>query len=306
MEKFRKKHPKLYNPLYVVYDTIKLYLRSLLIFWGIFEALKNFTKWFIESFELKLLGQFVVSISSVIKNIIGPNITLVFAMSIVLAFVYSLVMFFRRRSVTINLPGCNKEINIKFGDIFSCDGIRIIGVNNFFDTQVDGYVVSKKSLHGQLIKKLGDNGKKIDDAVKKISNITPEKKSRSKGKQNKYPLGTNIFVSDGNDKYLLVALTDTDNPDYKAHASVDDIMLATKTALNRAETFADDGNIIFPLWGTKFARSGLNHSQALCTMLIAFEQEIRENPVLGKISIIVYKGDFDKVDLISVKKMWEK
>ena len=41
-------------------------------------------------------------------------------------------------------------------------------------------------------------------------------------------------------------------------------------------------------------------------MLIAFEQEIRENPVLGKISIIVYKGDFDKVDLISVKKMWEK
>lgn len=304
--KIQKKHPKIYNLLYVLYDTIKLYLRSLLIFWGIFEALKNFTKWFIESFELKLLGQFVVSISSVIKNIIGPNITLVFAISIILAFVYSLVMFFRKRSITIHLAGCNKEIDIKFGDIFSCKGIRIIGVNNFFDTLVDGYIVSENSLHGQLIQKMNDNGKKIDEAVKKIKNIKPEKITRSKGKQNKFPIGTTVSVSDGKNEYLLVALSDTNNEDYKAHATIDDIMLSTKNALIKADAIAQAGNIFFPLWGTKLSRSGLNHAQALCLMLISLEREIRSVEIAGKISIVVYKGDFDKVDLLAVKRMWRK
>lgn len=306
IENFRKKHPKIYNVLYVFYDTIKHYLQSLLIFWGVFEALKNFIKWLVEFFELKLLGQFVVSVSSFIKSIIGPNISLVFALSIAVALVYSLVMFFKKRSITIHLSGCNKKIDIKFGDIFSCEGIRIIGVNNFFDTLVDGYIVSKNSLHGQLIKKMNDNGKKIDEAVKKIQNVVPERIMRAKGKQNKFPIGTTVSVSNGNDEYLLVALSDTDNEDYKARATIDDIMLSTRKALTKADAIAQARGIFFPLWGTKLSRSGLNHAQALCAMLIALEQEIRKTEIAGKISIVVYTNDFDKVDLLALKKMWRR
>lgn len=304
--KFRKKHPKIYNVLYVLYDTIKLYLQSLLIFWGIFEALKNLIKWFVDFFELTLLEHFFISVSFVIKDIIGPNIIQAFVISIAVALVYSFVMFFRRRSITINLSGCNKKIDIKFGDIFSCEGIRVIGVNNFFDTLVDGYVVSENSLHGQLIKKMNDNGKKIDEAVKKIQNVEPEKTKRPKGKQNKFPIGTTVSVSDGKDEYLLVALSDTDNEDYKAHATIDDIMLSTGNALVKADAIAQAGGIFFPLWGTKLSRSGLNHAQALCIMLISLEQEIRKSEIAGKISIVIYKGDFDKVDLLAVKRMWRR
>ena len=56
------------------------------------------------------------------------------------------------------------SISISCGDIFQASGWKIIGCDTHFDTRVDDIVISKKSLHGQLVL---NHGKKEEiEAVK--------------------------------------------------------------------------------------------------------------------------------------------
>jgi len=55
----------------------------------------------------------------------------------------------------------NTTIKIKFGDIFKQEGWKAVGVNDFFDSQVDENLVSSNSLHGFVINHYW-NGKRED------------------------------------------------------------------------------------------------------------------------------------------------
>ena len=222
-----------------------------------------------------------------------------------ISFIYAILSFWDRRSIKLSIPQTNKKICVKFGNIFKCDGVRIIGVNNFFDTNVDGYIVSPNSLHGQLLTMLNDKGKSFDAAVKKIKNVNPQFINRKKGKQYIYPIGTPTwFKTNDKIKYVITALSDTNNNKYEAHASIDDIKLATHNALLEAESIAEAGDIYFPLWGTKLARSGLNHQEALCLMLQSVKKTLETCAMKGNVSIIVYRDDFAKVDLKAIESLW--
>jgi hypothetical protein len=57
---------------------------------------------------------------------------------------------YETRSVSFNLPTTDKKIEIRHGDLFEQPTDWLIGVGEFFDSDV-GQVVSKNSLHGKLI-----------------------------------------------------------------------------------------------------------------------------------------------------------
>ena len=54
------------------------------------------------------------------------------------------------RSVSFKLPTTGTKIEIRYGDLFAQPTDWLIGVGEFFDSEV-GQVVSKNSLHGKLI-----------------------------------------------------------------------------------------------------------------------------------------------------------
>ena len=43
-------------------------------------------------------------------------------------------------------------MNIKIGDIFKEEGMKVIPVNEYFDTEVDNVIISQTTLHGMYIK----------------------------------------------------------------------------------------------------------------------------------------------------------
>jgi hypothetical protein len=53
---------------------------------------------------------------------------------------------------SFRVPHTNVTIDILFGDIFTQDGVRAIGVTEFFETEL-GKPVSEKSLHGAFLRK---------------------------------------------------------------------------------------------------------------------------------------------------------
>lgn len=284
----------------------KQFVKGSLILWSAFEASKNGMNWIIATFNWESAKKIIDNIRLSIKDLVGENISIVLLVAFIISSIYAILSFWNRRSIKLSIPQTNKKICVKFGNIFKCDGVRIIGVNNFFDTNVDGYVVSPNSLHGQLLTMLNDKGKTFDAAVKKIKNAVPQRVNREKGKQYMYPIGTSTwFKIDNRIKYVITALSDTNNDKYEAHASIDDIKLATHKALIEAESIAEAGDIYFPLWGTKLARSGLNHQEALCLMLQSVKRILESKTTEGKISVVVYWGDFGKVNLNAIKSLWE-
>lgn len=114
-------------------------------------------------------------------------------------------------SIALNIGG--NRVTIRLGDIFKQKAWRVIGMDTHFDTTVDDIVISKNSLHGQLVLKHG-NTESIKIAVQKEAqrrHILPDENGRYT-----FPLGTVIPYNGKDGHYIMVALTEL-NDDNEAH-----------------------------------------------------------------------------------------
>ena len=83
-------------------------------------------------------------------------------------FIYALRANRYFEEVNIPIKHTNSEIKIQFGDIFKSNGVRVIAVNEFFDSKL-GLPVSEKSLHGMLISKCFEgHGDAFDKIVSEL------------------------------------------------------------------------------------------------------------------------------------------
>lgn len=104
----------------------------------------------------------------------------------------------------------DSTVNIKFGDIFKQQGLKVIAFNEYFDTKVDDHIISKNTLNGQYILQFEQPTGKLDNSIANSDHlkkrIVGENPKRKNGKTTKYKLGTIFKWND----YLLVALTHFD------------------------------------------------------------------------------------------------
>ena len=98
-----------------------------------------------------------------------------------------------KERVEFRIPTTDSSFEIKFGDILDEEGIIVIPVNEYFDSELGDHV-SERSLHGKFIKKIlgGHAGAFVDLTTKALAGIEPEKTSekRSSGRPNRYAIGT--------------------------------------------------------------------------------------------------------------------
>lgn len=83
------------------------------------------------------------------------------------------------------------------GDIFSTTGMKVIACDTHFDTRVDDIVVSKRSLHGQLIlnhRNVNEIKKAVEDAAGRMELL------KNKDGLYDFPLGTIIRYDSSVDK----------------------------------------------------------------------------------------------------------
>jgi len=212
-----------------------------------------------------------------------------------------------KQRVTIPLRHINTRVEVVFGDLFTQDGHKAIGVTEFFDSEL-GECVSVTSLHGQFIRDvLGGQSAAFDECVK--AGLDPTAATtvpKRRGKCQRYPIGTTAVVDDlKGSKYLLVALTRVDPDSLKAEAGVPELWAGLSGLWAAVRTHSGGGTVNIPLLGSGLAQVPLPPQQMLQLTMMSLVTAARSRAITpGTIRIVLHPDKFDQFDLDALRAEW--
>jgi hypothetical protein len=128
---------------------------------------------------------------------------------------------FPQQDTQLRIKSIDTTIEVAFGDLFESSGLKIIPVNEFFDSEL-GDPVSPRSLHGRLIKRLfGSHPASFDTLVEEELEGEPHSwVNRTRGKEKQYPIGTTPLIKVNDEGFFLPALCHTDLRTFKASCDI--------------------------------------------------------------------------------------
>jgi len=204
----------------------------------------------------------------------------------------------------VNLLIEGSRVIIKTGDIFEQPGLKAIAFNEYFDTQVDDKIISRKSLNGIFIENhLHRSVEDLDNLIESYQfdneDIIDQNTGRS-GKSDRYKLGT-ICVCDD---YLLVAFSKFD--------SKNNAKLTMPEYLEFLINFWDNVNRIYsqkdvsvPVFGSGITRikehKNISDESLLKIMLWTFRISEMRFKYPAKLRIIIHEDKIDSINLLDIK-----
>lgn len=208
-------------------------------------------------------------------------------------------------NVSWKVATTDTTIDVCFGDIFDQDGIRLIPVNDYFDSKL-GKPVAAKSLHGQLIERgFGGHPDAFDRSVDaELANVPFSVVTTVNGKNKAYPIGTTAMVEAAKGQYLLFALSKSDPIDHKATADVPQMFAALASAWNRARVESNGETVNVPLIGTGQSGVDMPTREALNSLILSIVTATKAKRVAGRIRVVLYDDRKDAIDLRDVKTYW--
>lgn len=159
---------------------------------------KNYLKWVSGSSVIISLVLAFVDFCQGTKWVIGG----IYIGGLVVLLIVLWILANKKDHITLRIN--NSTVNVFFGDIFKQNGYKVIGFNEYFDTEVNGNLISSTTLNGQYIQKIAKNVSDLDAVIESDTHI-PESvvginEKRKQGKKWKYRLGT---ICPNNDYFLL-------------------------------------------------------------------------------------------------------
>tara|TARA_R110002072_G_scaffold248908_1_gene407812 strand:- start:1471 stop:2286 length:816 start_codon:yes stop_codon:yes gene_type:complete len=218
---------------------------------------------------------------------------------------YFLAGFFKSR-VEITGNGFDTKIFIKFDDLFSQDGWKAIGANDFFDSIVDDDLVSSKSLHGHVINTYWSNKREewqnqIDTSLAKAPKTEVE---RNKGNLKRYPIGTTAIATTDNQKMLFVALGETDTGNNVTKATAESLICALRGLLQKAREVCANDPLYIPLMGSGLGRVGIKNAILVDLILVAIVEETKQSKITNAITIILPIEKKPEINLGNFSRDW--
>ena len=202
----------------------------------------------------------------------------------------------------IDLMIGNTPVFIGCGNIFNTTGWKVIGCDTHFDTRVDDIVISKKSLHGQLVLEHGTIGSinaVVEQEAKKLN-----LKKNSNG-QYDFELGTVIKYESvvDNETYLMLALSRLDEK-YKAYTNIADFEQTLITMWNEIDRVYAGNDIVLPLLGTGITRfkDGPKGNEPLLRCMLCTLNNSGIS-LKSKVKIVIY-GEAKDIPLYEYKDMF--
>lgn len=211
------------------------------------------------------------------------------------------------RSVSFNLPTTNTKIEIRYGDLFKAQTDWLIGVGEFFDSEV-GQVVSKNSLHGKLINNVynGDATLFRSQVDAALVNAKGTGVPRSISPRLKYDIGTTAVLTNGSHKVFLVAMSRTHPDTHKASSDVPTLWVALRGALESIHNHGNGAPISLPLIGNGQSSVNIDPQYLLRLIVLALVDFGRKIGLPNQVSIIVPEDCFKMLDIREIRRDWRK
>jgi len=205
----------------------------------------------------------VVGMISTILSILGISLgdiqglnlclrigTVVMAFIIVYASAYIAIGKIFRESVNITIR--QTSVSVSCGDIFEFPELRVIGCDTHFDTRIDDIIISKKSLHGQLVLEHGNKDEIIAAVENEATRLGLQKNSDG---LYDFPIGTIVRYDskvDGH-TYLMLAMTEL-NAEHEAHTNMAKFELMLMKMWREISRVYALNDVALPLLGTGIPR----------------------------------------------------
>lgn len=225
--------------------------------------------------------------------------------SFVMVTIYFCIWRYANNLTNIKLNIDGSDVQIKVGDIFKQDELKVIPFNEYFDTKVDNVIIGEKSLNGQYINKYHPDPKQLDTFISEDKSIKDDIISthvKRNGKTIKYKLGSSVLIND----YVLTAFTKFDEKN-KAFLSIYDY-------LNFLVYFWDEINRIYaqksvsvPIFGSGITRfrggfEDIDDNELLNIMIWTFKISKIKFKYPAKLSIIIHEKKIDQINIFKLKE----
>lgn len=213
-----------------------------------------------------------------------------------------------KRSIThvYNHPSCT--IQVKIGDILEEQGNVVIGFTDTFDTDMtDGLVIDPRSVQGQFQRKFYTEISQLDSELEEFLHSAPiiaseSANSKTRGKLNRYEIGTVVPLSKGGCRYFATAYGYMRN-DLRVNCSVNALWLSLTKAWESVRSRGSLDPVAVPIIGSELARVGTLDRNSIAKMIaLSFMASAREETVSRQLTIVIHPKDRRYVNLIDLDR----
>ena len=164
------------------------------------------------------------------------------------------------------------SLYVKKENLMAVNGVKVIPVNEYFDTHNGDGIINPYSLHGQFLSlfdgRIEELRQKIEDQLSKMQPL-PSNRQRSMVSdlpQVRYPLGTCIRITDNGNTYMLVAVTRFDQNEH-VDVATEEYPEIIRKMYNGIEHLQDGNPVYLPLIGSGISGYQLTNMQILNTLV---------------------------------------
>lgn len=220
----------------------------------------------------------------------------------------------RKISNTICTSNSNHKVIVQYGDMYSPDVIApgyterrniVVNVNRCFDTIVNNNLVSERTQHGRVMKKLYTQGlytpNSLNDTIQQNLNQQHAQyedltvANKSQGNTYRYECGTVAEIpGEGNVFYFLLGMSKFDSH-FKASTSKEEFCLAIQRLIEFCNSRSQGYPVILPLLGSDMARTNISQTEILSYIVNAFK--VNKDKISCDFHIVIWEGDKDKISI---------
>ena len=204
-----------------------------------------------------------------------------------------------KKKIILNISSTLK-LTIMEGDLFKQKGVICIPFNEYFDTHVGDGVVGENSLHGLFINKyfkerIPELNRKILDGLNQIQFIDEHRRRIDGCPTKRYPLGTCVDVRDGENIYVLFALTHFDEND-TAFVSRFEYSKVVNDLMKHLTATVEDRPVYMPVFGSGLSRLGRTPQRILYHLVDTLDFDDTAK-IIGGLNILIKSLKKDSINL---------
>ncbi len=236
-----------------------------------------------------------------------------FVIPILLAGLFSIVKTCTYRKNKI-VDETQLDIILRYGDLWKFGFPRfspkrrivVVNVNTAFDTIVDppevyNPLVSANTIHGQWIEQMKKRGVSTNELNIEIEKSLMQQKidpiiilNKHRGNNKIYSRGTIAIYQYKNTTFYLLALSEFD-ANNNAQNTQEELQKTIHKLIEFIGNYSQGFDVYIPVMGAGSSRTGIDDQTAL--ELLVSNLKINRSNLRGKINVVVYEGNRDKVTI---------
>ena len=230
---------------------------------------------------------------------------------IIVSFVYAYRKLFCRKDYLELEINKRTSLYVKKENLMAVNGVKVIPVNEYFDTHNGDGIINPYSLHGQFLSLFDGRIEELRQQIEsQLSQMQPLPSNRQRSMvpglpQVRYPLGTCIRITDNGNTYMLVAVTRFDQNEH-VDVATEEYPEIIRKMYNGIEHIQDGNPVYLPLIGSGISGYQLTNMQLLDT-LVQMAHNADRLAVTKGIHICIYNAkQMDSLNLNIIEYLYNR